>query len=42
MNRNAALLNWSSLLSLNLTNNAFPVSDVNATNSLRFYRVKKN
>jgi hypothetical protein len=34
--------NWASLFSLALTNNAFPVVDANATNSPRFYRVKKN
>lgn len=39
---NLASTNWSSLFSLQLTNSAFPVVDVNATNSARFYRVQKN
>jgi hypothetical protein len=34
--------NWANLFSLTLTNSAFPVLDVNATNSPRFYRVQKN
>jgi len=39
---NLASTNWSPLFSLVLTNTSFPVVDVNATNSPRFYRVKKN
>jgi hypothetical protein len=34
--------NWASLFSLQLTNNPFFVVDPNATNSPRFYRVRKN
>jgi hypothetical protein len=34
--------NWSPLFSLVLTNSPFPVVDLNATNSPRFYRIKKN
>ncbi|HXS69638.1 MAG TPA: carboxypeptidase-like regulatory domain-containing protein, partial [Candidatus Polarisedimenticolia bacterium] len=39
---NLASTNWTTLLSLQLTNNPFPVVDVNATNSRRFYRIIKN
>jgi hypothetical protein len=39
---NLGATNWSSLFSLVLTNTSLPVVDVNATNRLRFYRVKKN
>ena len=39
---NPASTNWTSLFSLQLTNNSSPVVDVNATNSPRFYRVQKN
>jgi len=39
---NLASTNWAPLFSLTLTNNIFPVTDVNATNSARFYRVQKN
>ncbi|MDB6064827.1 MAG: hypothetical protein JWR26_1035 [Pedosphaera sp.] len=37
-----ASTNWSPLFSLTLTNSPFPVVDRNATDSQRFYRVKKN
>jgi hypothetical protein len=39
---NLASANWVNLFSLTLTNNSFPVVDMNATNSPRFYRVQKN
>jgi hypothetical protein len=39
---NLASTNWANLFSLTLTNNTFPVVDVNATNSARFYRILKN
>jgi hypothetical protein len=39
---NLASTNWSSLLSFQLTTNPFPVVDMRATNSPRFYRVQKN
>ncbi len=39
---NLAFTNWTSLFSLTLTNTAVPVVDPNATNSPRFYRVRKN
>jgi hypothetical protein len=39
---NLASANWSTLLSFQLTTNPFPVVDVNATNTVRFYRVQKN
>jgi hypothetical protein len=39
---NLASTNWASLFSLTLTNGVFPVVDSQATNGLRFYRVKKN
>jgi hypothetical protein len=39
---NLSLMNWTPLLSFQLTTNPFPVVDVNATNSLRFYRIIKN
>lgn len=37
-----AASNWASLFSLTLTNSALPVTDNNATNNTRFYRVLKN
>ncbi len=39
---NLASTNWATLFSLTLTNSPFPVTDTHATNSPRFYRVKKN
>ena len=42
LSTNLAATNWSSIFSLTLTNNSFPVVDVNVTNSPRFYRVLKN
>ena len=39
---NLAATNWATLFSLTLTNTPFPVTDTHATNSPRFYRVKKN
>ncbi len=39
---NIASTNWLSLFSFQLTTNPFPVVDVNATNSPRYYRVRKN
>lgn len=39
---NPASTNWTSLFSLQLTNNVFPIVDSTATNSPRFYRVRKN
>ncbi len=39
---NPASTNWTSLFSLQLTNSVFPIVDTTATNSPRFYRVKKN
>lgn len=39
---NLAATNWSTLESFQLTTNPFPVADMHATNSLRFYRVQKN
>jgi hypothetical protein len=39
---NLASTNWVNLFSLTLTNNVFPVVDVNATNKVGFYRVQKN
>ncbi|HWD94083.1 MAG TPA: carboxypeptidase-like regulatory domain-containing protein [Verrucomicrobiae bacterium] len=34
--------NWTTLVTFQMTNSSIPVTDVNATNSLRFYRVLKN
>ncbi|HEX4265980.1 MAG TPA: carboxypeptidase-like regulatory domain-containing protein [Verrucomicrobiae bacterium] len=39
---NLASSNWNTLVSFQLTNSSFPVTDLNATNSPRFYRVLKN
>ena len=39
---NLVSTNWVNLFSLTLTNNVFPVVDVNATNRAGFYRVLKN
>ncbi len=39
---NLASTNWTSLFSLQLTNNSSPIVDMHATNSARFYRVQKN
>ncbi len=39
---NLGSTNWASLFSLQLTNNPFLVVDPNATNSPRFYRIRKN
>jgi len=39
---NLASTNWANLFSLTLTNSAFPIVDVTATNSPRFYRILKN
>jgi hypothetical protein len=39
---NLASTNWVNLFSLTLTNNVFPVVDVNATNKVGFYRVQEN
>src|SRR5258706_8167819 len=39
---NLASTNWMTLTSVTLTTNPFPVVDVNATNSARYYRVQKN
>ena len=39
---NLATANWVNLFSLTLTNNFVPVTDMNATNGARFYRVQKN
>jgi len=39
---NLASTNWVNLFSFTPTNNTFPVVDINATNSPRFYRVQKN
>ena len=39
---NLASTNWQSLTSFQLTNNPFMVTDPNATNSRRFYRIIKN
>jgi hypothetical protein len=39
---NLASTNWATLLSFQLTTNPFPIVDVNATNSARYYRVLKN
>jgi len=39
---NRASTNWAALLSFQLTTNPFPIVDVNATNSARYYRVLKN
>jgi len=39
---NLASTNWVNLFSFTPTNNTFPVVDMNATNSPRFYRVQKN
>ena len=39
---NLASTNWATLFSLTLTNSPFPVTDTHATNSQRYYRVKKN
>ena len=39
---NLASTNWASLFSLTLTNSWMPVTDFNATNSPRYYRVLKN
>jgi hypothetical protein len=37
-----ARTNWSTLLSIQLTNTPVLINDLNATNSVRFYRVLKN
>jgi hypothetical protein len=42
LSTNLASTNWTALFSLILTNDSFPVVDLNATNSPRFYRVQKN
>jgi hypothetical protein len=34
--------NWTTLVSFQMTNNSIPVTDQNATNKTRFYRVLKN
>jgi hypothetical protein len=39
---NLASTNWSDLQSFQLTTNPFPIVDVLATNSPRFYRIKEN
>ena len=39
---NLAATNWATLFSLTLTNSPFPITDTHATNSQRYYRVKKN
>jgi hypothetical protein len=39
---NLASTNWFNLQTFQLTTNPFPILDVQATNSPRFYRVKKN
>ena len=39
---NLASTNWATLFSLTLTNSPFSVTDSHATNSQRYYRVKKN
>lgn len=39
---NLAATNWATLYTLTLTNTPFPVTDTHATNSQRYYRVKKN
>jgi hypothetical protein len=39
---NLATTNWSSLYSLQLTNNPLFLTDPNATNRARFYRAQKN
>jgi hypothetical protein len=39
---NLTSANWSSLQSFQLTANPFPIVDVQATNSPRFYRVVEN
>jgi hypothetical protein len=39
---NLASTNWVNLFSFTPTNNTFPVVDMNATNSRRFYRVQEN
>ena len=39
---NLSSTNWTDLFSLQLTNNPTAVTDYNATNSPRYYRVKKN
>jgi hypothetical protein len=39
---NLASTNWATLTSFQLTTNPFPMVDVTATNSRRFYRVLKN
>lgn len=39
---NLSSTNWATLYSLTLTNTPFPITDTQATNRFRFYRVKKN
>jgi hypothetical protein len=39
---NIASTNWSTLLSIQLTNTPVFINDLHATNSLRFYRILKN
>ena len=39
---NLSSTNWTTLYSLTLTNTPFPITDNQATNRFRFYRVKKN
>jgi len=39
---NLTSTNWARLFTLTLTNSPFPVVDSQATNSQRFYRIKKN
>ena len=39
---NLAATNWATLYTLTLTNTPFPITDTHATNSQRYYRVKKN
>jgi hypothetical protein len=39
---NLASTNWANLYTFQLTSNAFPIVDPQATNGARYYRVKKN
>ena len=39
---NLAATNWVTLYTLTLTNTPFSITDTHATNSQRYYRVKKN
>jgi hypothetical protein len=39
---NLASTNWAPLVTFQMTNNSIPVTDQNATNAQRFYRVLKN